>query len=687
METPRPPKRSVTGGRFPIKPSVSGIEITPDLKSSSPDNHAPPIPQRSHARNASTHSSSITRAGLAPLPDGGKDIGRSRSETLSSSASVRQRRLGYVPSRKPTVELRAVDETSDQASSRSSQASTIRPTHSRATSSVSTANGLLNTSSGEASSGAMSPVEGRASRHSSVRRLSSLPENRNSKVQPQSAVKASKRLLLTLFELHRPIREVAIAIKDSTPKKTTLERQLFSANAHVNEMDRLLNRLDNGMETDRNRAIKTIIEASSHALKSYGAVTTELKRNNSKLVRIADGIYVRGLMFQIYNAMVEAKNICVILGFKVEHNTGMQGPARVSQAWSSRTVTPTQPKTTITSRRLRGANILQNMGRDNSLRSMPAPPAPISTNSSRTNTMNSSFTTATPSSAGSFSTIASGHPNISRSNTMRSATDDGDSDEQFDRIFLKLKPACELAGNALMHCRLECSTRQASAQTAGMTQAAHAWQLALNKCETAINDTRALRKRLEVVSVNDPVVRFSKEFWSLCDNFVHVSLHASSHTNCNTAKRKPPQSWTGLATEIKDIGSQRIDITTMKSIMRNVQRAVKEVSKTISHSPLYHQTGSRGPDSAGPTSLAPPFPSGLTTAFQSHAATSSTPSGFVTPVPATPLGAALGPAVQATVASTPNGTQASRDFAEPHTVRAVHERNDTVIQSGRMRRQ
>lgn len=128
----------------------------------------------------------------------------------------------------------------------------------------------------------------------------------------------------------------------------------------------------------------------------------------------------------------------------------------------------------------------------------------------------------------------------------------------------------------------------------------------------------------------------------------------------------------------------------IKQVMRGVQLAVKDVSKTISHSHLYHQAiGTKVADSIGPHGLAPPFPAGLTSAYAAPVGAAGTHSGYVTPVPATPLSAALGPAVQATVANTPNGTHLPRDyFQEPqyYGSRSTHERNDTVMQPPRQPR-
>lgn len=523
LETPRPPRRPLTAGRFPVRPSISGIDNIDDLKARSPGD-VPPIPQKSHARVASSNAPTIRRPGIAPLLTGGNDIGRSRSETVSSSSSLRARRQGFVP-RKPT-DLSSVRESDGTFSSRSSQTSTIRASHSRNPSSASTINGFLTASSGgETSSGAVSPIDGPINRFGSVRRLSSLPESRNSKIQTSDATKAAKRLLFTLFRLHGPMGEVTAALKEGTPRRTLLERQLFAANAHVEELDRLLSRLENNMEDDvtgEEQGLESVVKSANFALKAYGIVVRELRQNTRKIASIVDAVYVRCLMMQIYATVVEARNICSILGFKLKTPSAARSTPRVSKAWSSRTVTPTQSKP-ITNRRMRGATILQSMASSSSLRTMP-PPVPLNGGGSRNNTMTSLSTAATPRSSESFSTIASSNL-PSRSNTMRSGTMyDTDTDEQFDRIFLKLRSACDLAAQSLPHCRAEFAARKVGAENAGQARGAHAWALAGEKCETVVQANATLIGRLKVVKLKDPGVRNQRDFWQLCDGFVQVSL-------------------------------------------------------------------------------------------------------------------------------------------------------------------
>ena len=78
-----------------------------------------------------------------------------------------------------------------------------------------------------------------------------------------------------------------------------------------------------------------------------------------------------------------------------------------------------------------------------------------------------------------------------------------------------------------------------------------------------------------------------------------------------------------MAVELKNMHRQGHDTASIGSVMRPLHQAVKDVSRTMTESQIYQRTSG-------------------------HA-----PSGYVTPVPATPLSAALGPAALATVPNTP----------------------------------
>jgi hypothetical protein len=514
------------GGRFPVRPSMSGIENITGSRDQSPSDNAPPIPKRSHARVSSgTLGLQLQRPGAAPLLQSNGETNRSRSDTVSSLSSLRARRQGFVPSKRivssnnTSTDLGPVNEMSSQVSARSSQA-TIKASHSRNTSVASTYNGYLAPNgSRDISSGAASPTHAPTSRYTHDRGSGSV-QHPNMKVLKSRPIVASRRLLFTLLELQRPVVRIAQGLKDGTPKRTMLERQLFNANAHVEELDRLINRLDGGLEDTSKReaaAARNIAISCDNSMRSYGLVVKELKGFVQKVVHVLDPVLIRCLMFQINAAMIEARNVCRLLGFNMVPPTENE-PSRASRAWSSRTVTPTQPKP-VTNKRLRGPTILRSISSNATLRAMP-PPVPLNTGS-RTNTMTSSGL-AMPRPGESFSSAhSSAAP--SRSNTMRGTySDDGDEQEQFERIFVKLRNACDLANQALPRCHTEVTVHKDNAETAGKARAAHYWSLALSKCNAVIRANQALSSRLKQVRLKDTGIRHQREFWQLCDAFVQV---------------------------------------------------------------------------------------------------------------------------------------------------------------------
>lgn len=106
--------------------------------------------------------------------------------------------------------------------------------------------------------------------------------------------------------------------------------------------------------------------------------------------------------------------------------------------------------------------------------------------------------------------------------------------------------------------------------------------------------------------------------------------------------------------------------------MRSVQKVVRDASKMISHSPLYHHAiGVKGADGMA---LAPPFPAGP---YSGQMAAASGQGNYVVG-PATPLSAAIGPAahsIQPPPGEYLHGAHSSS--------RSAHERVDTVMQPPR----
>lgn len=487
----------------------------PDPRVDSPNDHTPPIPQRSHARMGSSNSVANTSATMRPTTaisaNGKGDGSRSRSETASSTASLRQRRQGFVqPSRKATGDLTLVPENASQAADRASKASTIKASHSRAPSSASMINGHLATGS----NGSVTDMTGSTA---ISRRMSG----------SYDALESTKRLLFTLRRLQQPINEITGTLVYGTLKRSLIENKAQSAQSILRELDMLFHRLQNSLErgtTTNAEAMKAIVRISARVLKSYGSVVGEIKRHSPTLIKSSDGFVVRGLMHQLWATNIEVQNICSVLGFKLKHKSSSKEKPRISQAWSSKSVTPTQPKAPVNNPRLRNATSLQNTNSPPIPRGPPPPSVPLNTNISRTNTM-TSLSAATPRSGDTFQLHSPKHPpsrpSLSRTNTMRSMMDGGENDEQFDHIFIVLKQTCDAAGQALPHCRNELADRREQSQHAGHRGLAQQWTGALKKCDFTITHNKALKKRLET---HDPGARYQRDFWLACDAFVHVSL-------------------------------------------------------------------------------------------------------------------------------------------------------------------
>lgn len=136
------------------------------------------------------------------------------------------------------------------------------------------------------------------------------------------------------------------------------------------------------------------------------------------------------------------------------------------------------------------------------------------------------------------------------------------------------------------------------------------------------------------------------------------------------------KSWTEFATDVKDLSQQRVDINSIKHLMRNVQRPVKDVSKMIYHSKLYQDANpsrTKAIDLPIPSSAVSPNPSGWNIPHEM----SRMHNGYTaSPIPSTPHSATLGPGLYATAATPVSGSVPREFFQEPPTAR----RYDTPMQ-------
>lgn len=658
VETPRPPKRTL-GGRFPVRPSISGIEpgeLNVDHVSMPP----PPIPQRSNARNSIYQNYPVSRRpGLAPLSAEG-ERNRSRSETVTS-ASSRSKRLGFLG--RSDLVRKNVDSATTVTNT-----GTLKPKHFRGSSHASALHTVQTSSGGETSSGPGSPIDGPSTSRLMMpsRRLSSLPENRRASRTDNSIVKSARRIVFALYQLNRPVDDVIRVISTGSPKKSIVEKAHFAANTQVKELDRQLHRLDNRAEDEEGQedleSLRDILKKSIQCLREYRNVSSELRLNARKMTKHGDPMFLRALMLQAYGCLIEVRNAVAI--HEAQVRTPVKTP-RASRAISSRSVTPTQAKP-ITNRRVRAGTILRP-GKINT-GSVP-PPVPLIPGAvSRTSTM-TSLSAVTPRSGESFSGLASAP--MSRSNTMQSQANGVDEVREFEQIYSKLSKACDEASNVLPSCRMEFAMRKDGAARSMPVAITHQLNLVLSKCEGAINAMLALQDKLKMVKLKDPALRHHRDFWQLCDAFVRVRLsylHTTplpvppgnlSNRSSTPADRKK-QAWGDLALELRNIANQGHETSKLKISMRPAHKAVKEAGSAIHASPLYQRAH------AAPIVTSPAYSASSSYIAQPGSSYASTP------VPATPLSAALGPAALATVPSTPGLLPPAEYFA------VERERSDTM---------
>ena len=134
------------------------------------------------------------------------------------------------------------------------------------------------------------------------------------------------------------------------------------------------------------------------------------------------------------------------------------------------------------------------------------------------------------------------------------------------------------------------------------------------------------------------------------------------------------QEWTDFGSEIVSLSRAHFELGSIKQKLKPVQHAVREANRAVQQLSL-HVSASSKPVSSVPISAGYlGYSSDIDTSFPPLSGTN------IPRVPVTPLGAALGPAVQATVASSNKNMHAQPDNFLPPQQSGTRERNDTFTQ-------
>jgi hypothetical protein len=667
IDTPKPLKRGMNS-RFPVIPSTG--DSSSDSRSPS-FSRPPPIPMRSHQRLASGQGAfpygGYSRPGISPHP-GANERNRSNSEGIIP-LSARNKRMGLV-SRK--TDLGTLDEMRP-----------YRNSHLRGLSHGS----LLrtNSSSGPHESSSSSPGsprgERRRARDGFSRRMSSLPEHREESVR-EPIIEGAKGILFSLIQIHPHISTLINVIKGDDARRHSLEIVFYNASTHVDRLNEALESIDTLQLDDRDftKTANEIERECVTCLMAYTHVGAQLRQSTERIVANGDARYVRSLLLMVYGSLLELRNACVSLDAPIvmrkqsvassdkalpsEATPGEPGPDRSTGP----TVTPTRERAPPM-RRFRSDTTIQHpqggpfpataIFQSSTL--SPGIPIPNSvplnygarsrSNSRAATVLNTSVPSslATPRSGESFPPIQTSA--VSRFNPL-TGLDELVEESIFEKIFKQLTSAY----NAALH-SLPIASRQftrcleIAEEGREPEEIRLVWNNLIRRCRACYETSEALGQRLSTMKVKEPRggLRNQREFWQLCKTFM--------------------QSFVDLVTDMREVRNMQLLPPDIIMILRPVQKACREAGRLIEASPwsyLADMSMAPAPNIYGPP-LQTHHPS-VSTSFISNTSPQSVP------LPATPLSAALGPAAQATVPSTPASAYSDRFFAGD-----VFQRADTLL--------
>ncbi|KAJ0420718.1 RAM signaling pathway protein-domain-containing protein [Aspergillus carlsbadensis] len=655
MDTPKPFKRGMSS-RFPVIPSTGDGASDPKSPSLS---RPPPIPLKSHYRIASGHGSAFYSGLQRPGPIPGiNERNRSNSEgIIQASFATRSKRMGVI-SRKNT-DLGTLDE--------------MRPYRNSHLRGLSYGSILRTRPSISNSSSPSSPRERRRPRDGYVNRMSSLPEHKGEWETGEPIIKSAKGILFALFQVQSHVYSLINVIRRDEERRNSLEILFYNATTHVDRLNDALENAENS-RTDDTEPMRASYEAVKRecetCIMAYSHVGAQLRNNLDRIVANGDSRYVRSLMLMVFGSVVELRNAC----------TGLEVPVKPQTQPTGRLPVPEIYKETLGSDRLAGATVTPMRGREPSfstrrLRSdttilhpqigtngpLPASttyqsavsspgfaPTPLSfgarsRSSSRSNHINTSVPSslATPRSGESFPPMPTSV--IPRINPL-TGLDEIEEERIFEKIFYQLSAAYTAALHALPIARRQFEAKLAE-QNREFGDLQMLWNNLIRRCRACEDVSEALGVRLSNMKIKEPGggMRNQREFWQLCKSFM--------------------QSFVDFVTDMREVRNMHLLPSEIIVILRPVQKSSREAGRLIEASP-WSYLADLAPGNGPPAIYGPPLPSQSHHHHNHHhhpqLNTNLSPQ-FVN-LPATPLSAALGPAAQATVPSTPASAYSDKFF-------------------------
>jgi len=556
LETPR------AQSRFPVHPndygySTSGSESAPPARS--PGFIRPAVPGRSHYRIASNQNNSLQTAAarrptLAPLTLG-NERNRSNSESILQATQAtqnnRNKRMGMVP--KKNAELKVLD---DAKTNRNSH-------HFRGQSHSSALRNSIRPGD-QVVGDAHSP---NSNQGTFVRRLSSVPEQKQNFVSSDNVVEGAKGILYALHLVHPHLPSLIALVKDGKSRRASLERIHHQVSVQLDYLDQSLHEYNN-MAANKGKnfkihAKKTVCRATHACLAVYQQIGLILLRNVKQLVADGDPRYIRTLLLLLYGSWNEARNARKIL---VSHRRSIepqkdQNTLKVIPAIkqlsheespnppSEASLTPTQEQPQRRSeRRWRNGSIVQQSISHTNLNAslgngpfngqIPTPSysnvpsrstsRSVSRSHSRAGAMRNTESisiVSTPRSGESFNSSVIFNPrsrsgsvatNHERSQHSRSEQD------HFERIYVTLLTATEQGLQVIPYLEPRFLSSLSSEQKAYPRKPSTIarWQTIVSHTRFCLETSQQLKMTLSLIKVNDPTDRTNLNFWRLAKRFV-----------------------------------------------------------------------------------------------------------------------------------------------------------------------
>lgn len=526
--------------------------------------------------------------------------------------------------------------------------------------------------------------EHRRARDSYTRRMSSLSEHRDDNYQ-DPIIDGAKGILYSLFQIHPLISTLINVLKEDESRRNSLELVFYNASTHVHQLNEALENAGNvpngggDFNMTMHEAVKRECET---CIMAYIHVGTQLRHNLEKIIKYGDSRYVRSLMLNVYGSLIELRNACIGFGIAVRvRKESVSSRSKLTQSDSASVGSgPERPPTTATAaapmkeraqtvRRFRSDTTIQHAQTNLPTAFIPTTQVLSSTaspglttpnsvifasgqrsrSSSRSNTLLNSAALATPRSGEAFPAPLPASV-INRINPL-TGLDEAEEERIFEKIFHQLTSAYGAALQALPVARRQLSRCLELAEEARESEeVCMLWNNLLRRCRVCLETSEALGLRLSSMKVKEPGggIRNQREFWQLCKTFM--------------------QCFVDLVTDMRDVRNLHLLPSDIIVVLRPVQKASREASKLIEASPwsyLADMSATNPPPIYGPPLQTQnqhnPSGSFIPSAGSLGGLSNTSPQSV--PLPATPLSAALGPAAQATVPSTPASAYSDRFFA------------------------